>query len=72
MTLAKAHQATPMGAVMLSDEIYQATPMGSPRRRSATDTRAHPVSAIALEVLRIYEEGAARQRPAQARDSRQA
>lgn len=63
MTLAKGLTAgyAPMGAVMLSDAIYQAiadgvadgAPLGNGHTYSA-----HPVSAaIALEVLRIYEEG---------------
>ena len=63
MTLAKGLTAgyAPMGAVMLSDAIYQAiadgvadgTPLGNGHTYSA-----HPVSAaIALEVLRLYGEG---------------
>jgi adenosylmethionine-8-amino-7-oxononanoate aminotransferase len=63
MTFAKGLTAgyAPMGAVMLSDAIYQAiadgvadgAPLGNGHTYSA-----HPVSAaIALEVLRLYEEG---------------
>ena len=63
MTVAKGLTAgyAPMGAVLISDAIYQGiadgttpgTPMGNGHTYSA-----HPVSAaIALEVLRLYEEG---------------
>jgi adenosylmethionine-8-amino-7-oxononanoate aminotransferase len=63
MILAKGLTAgyAPMGAVMLSDAIYQAiadgTADGAPLGNGHTYS-AHPVSAaIALEVLRLYEEG---------------
>jgi adenosylmethionine-8-amino-7-oxononanoate aminotransferase len=63
MTIAKGLTAgyAPMGALLISDAIYQGiadgvapgTPMGNGHTYSA-----HPVSAaIALEVLRLYEEG---------------
>ena len=63
MTLAKGLTSgyAPMGAVLISDAIYQGvadgiapgTPMGNGHTYSA-----HPVSAaIALEVLRLYDEG---------------
>jgi adenosylmethionine-8-amino-7-oxononanoate aminotransferase len=63
MTMAKGLTAgyAPMGAVMLSDAVYQAiaegagpeTPVGHGQTYSA-----HPVSAaIGLEVLRLYQEG---------------
>ena len=63
MTVAKGLTAgyAPMGAVMLSDAIYQAiadaVAPGAPLGNGHTYS-AHPVSAaIALEVLRLYEEG---------------
>src|SRR5258708_5348802 len=63
MTLAKGLTAgyAPMGAVMLSDEIYQAIAeggaSGAPLGHGHTDS-AHPARpAIPPEVLRIYEEG---------------
>lgn len=63
MTIAKGLTSgyAPMGALLVSDGIYQAladggTP-GSPMGNGHTYS-AHPVSAaIALEVLRLYEEG---------------
>jgi adenosylmethionine-8-amino-7-oxononanoate aminotransferase len=63
MTMAKGLTAgyAPMGAVMISDAIYQGIAdgiaSGAPLGNGHTYS-AHPVSAaIALEVLRIYEEG---------------
>jgi adenosylmethionine-8-amino-7-oxononanoate aminotransferase len=63
MTLAKGLTSgyAPMGAVLLSDRIYQAiadgAPAGTPVGHGYTYS-AHPVSAaIALEVLRLYQEG---------------
>ncbi len=64
MTLAKGLTAgyVPMGATMLSERIYatiaDAAPAGtSPIGHGATYS-AHPVSAaVALEVLRLYDEG---------------
>lgn len=63
MTVAKGLTSgyAPMGALLVSDEIYQGlagggTP-GAPMGHGHTYS-AHPVSAaIALEVLRLYEEG---------------
>lgn len=63
MTVAKGLTAgyAPMGAVLISDAIYQgiadAVAPGAPLGNGHTYS-AHPVSAaIALEVLRLYEEG---------------
>ena len=63
MTVAKGLTAgyAPMGAVLISDAIYQGVAdgiaPGSPMGNGHTYS-AHPVSAaIALEVLRLYEEG---------------
>jgi adenosylmethionine-8-amino-7-oxononanoate aminotransferase len=63
MTLAKGLTAgyAPMGAVLISNAIYEGiaegTAAGSPMGNGHTYS-AHPVSAaIALEVLRLYEEG---------------
>jgi putrescine---pyruvate transaminase len=63
MTLAKGLTSgySPMGAVMISDAIYQAiadgTPKGAPLGHGYTYS-AHPVSAaVGLEVLRLYVEG---------------
>ncbi len=63
MTLAKGLTSgyAPMGALMMSEAVYagiaDGTPAGVPIGHGATYS-AHPVSAaIALEVLRIYEEG---------------
>ncbi|MBU6497093.1 MAG: aminotransferase class III-fold pyridoxal phosphate-dependent enzyme [Rhodospirillales bacterium] len=63
MTLAKGLTSgyAPMGAVMVSDPIYQViadgTPAGTPLGHGYTYS-AHPVSAaVALEVIRLYEEG---------------
>jgi adenosylmethionine-8-amino-7-oxononanoate aminotransferase len=63
MTMAKGLTAgyVPMGAVMMSDRIYagiaDGAPKGAPIGHGATYS-AHPVSAaVALEVLRLYEEG---------------
>jgi adenosylmethionine-8-amino-7-oxononanoate aminotransferase len=63
MTLAKGLTAgyVPMGATMLSEEVYatiaDAAPAGAPIGHGATYS-AHPVgAAVALEVLRLYEEG---------------
>ena len=63
MTLAKGLTAgyVPMGVTMLSEEIYatiaDAAPAGAPIGHGATYS-AHPVgAAVALEVLRLYEEG---------------
>lgn len=63
MTLAKGLTSgyAPMGAVLLSDAIYQAiadaAPAGAPVGHGYTYS-AHPVSAaVALEVLRLYHEG---------------
>ncbi len=63
MTMAKGLTAgySPMGALMMSDRIYQAiadsAPAGEPIGHGATYS-AHPVSAaVALEVIRLYEEG---------------
>nr|WP_116331463.1 aspartate aminotransferase family protein [Cupriavidus taiwanensis] len=63
MTLAKGLTAgyVPMGATMISGQLYagiaDGAPDGSPVGHGATYS-AHPVSAaVALEVLRLYEEG---------------
>jgi adenosylmethionine-8-amino-7-oxononanoate aminotransferase len=63
MTLAKGLTSgyVPMGAAMLSEEVYatiaDAAPSGAPIGHGATYS-AHPVAAaVALEVLRLYEEG---------------
>src|SRR4029453_14937787 len=63
MTLAKGLTSgyVPMGATMLSEQVYatiaDAAPAGAPIGHGATYS-AHPVSAaVALEVLRLYEEG---------------
>ena len=63
MTLAKGLTAgyVPMGATMISEQLYagiaDGAPDGSPVGHGATYS-AHPVSAaVALEVLRLYEEG---------------
>lgn len=63
MTLAKGLTAgyVPMGATMLSEAVYAAiadgAPAGAPIGHGATYS-GHPVAAaVALEVLRLYEEG---------------
>lgn len=63
LTMAKGLTAgyVPMGALMLSEKIYagiaDGAPAGAPIGHGATYS-AHPVSAaVALEVLRLYEEG---------------
>ncbi|MGI6247601.1 MAG: aminotransferase class III-fold pyridoxal phosphate-dependent enzyme [Pseudochelatococcus sp.] len=63
MTLAKGLTAgyIPMGAALISDEIYQvladAVPEGVPFGHGLTYS-GHPVSAaVALEVIRLYEDG---------------
>ena len=63
MTLAKGLTAgyVPMGATMLSEAVYQAiadaAPAGAPIGHGATYS-GHPVgAAVALEVLRLYDEG---------------
>ncbi|MEO8133867.1 MAG: aspartate aminotransferase family protein [Betaproteobacteria bacterium] len=63
MTIAKGLTAgyAPMGALLMSERVYagiaDGAPAGAPIGHGATYS-AHPVSAaIALEVLRIYEEG---------------
>lgn len=63
MTVAKGLTSAyvPMGAVFLSDRLYQsiagAMPIGLPFGHGTTYS-GHPVSAaVALEVLRLYEEG---------------
>lgn len=63
MTLAKGLTAgyVPMGATLISDQIYagiaDGAPGAAPIGHGATYS-AHPVSAaVALEVLRLYEEG---------------
>ncbi len=63
MTLAKGLTAgyVPMGATMLSEHIYatiaDAAPVGAPIGHGATYS-GHPVgAAVALEVLRLYDEG---------------
>ena len=62
MTLAKGLTAgyAPMGAVLLSDEIYETIASGSGRAvvGHGQTYSAHPVSAaVGLEVLRLYHEG---------------
>ena len=63
MTLAKGLTAgyAPMGATMVSEQVYagiaDGAPAGAPIGHGATYS-AHPVSAaVALEVLRLYDEG---------------
>lgn len=63
MTIAKGLTSgyAPMGALLMSERVYagiaDGAPSGAPIGHGATYS-AHPVSAaIALEVLRIYEEG---------------
>ena len=63
MTLAKGLTAgyAPMGATLMSERVFagiaDGAPAGTPIGHGATYS-AHPVSAaIALEVLRLYEEG---------------
>jgi len=63
MTVAKGLTSgyAPMGALLMSERVYQGiadgTPAGSVVGHGATYS-AHPVSAaVALEVLRLYEEG---------------
>ncbi|OWQ83763.1 aspartate aminotransferase family protein [Roseateles aquatilis] len=63
MTLAKGLTAgyAPMGALLMSEQVYagiaDGAPAGAPIGHGATYS-AHPVSAaIALEVLRLYEDG---------------
>jgi adenosylmethionine-8-amino-7-oxononanoate aminotransferase len=63
MTLAKGLTSgyVPMGATLLSERVYAAiadgAPQGAPIGHGATYS-AHPVAAaVALEVLRLYEEG---------------
>jgi adenosylmethionine-8-amino-7-oxononanoate aminotransferase len=63
MTLAKGLTAgyVPMGALMLSEPVYaaiaDAAPFGAPIGHGATYS-GHPVAAaVALEVLRLYDEG---------------
>jgi adenosylmethionine-8-amino-7-oxononanoate aminotransferase len=63
MTLAKGLTSgyVPMGATMLSEEVYatiaDAAPAGVPIGHGATYS-AHPVgAAVALEVLRLYQDG---------------
>jgi adenosylmethionine-8-amino-7-oxononanoate aminotransferase len=63
MTMAKGLTAgyVPMGATMLSEAVYaaiaDAAPAGAPIGHGATYS-AHPVAAaVALEVLRLYDEG---------------
>ena len=63
MTLAKGLTSgyVPMGATMLSEEVYatiaDAAPAGAPIGHGATYS-AHPVgAAVALEVLRLYQDG---------------
>lgn len=63
MTVAKGLTSgyVPMGATLMSDKVYSAiadgAPKGAPIGHGATYS-AHPVSAaVALEVLRLYEEG---------------
>lgn len=63
MTVAKGLTSgyVPMGATLMSDQVYAAiadgAPKGAPIGHGATYS-AHPVSAaVALEVLRLYEEG---------------
>jgi adenosylmethionine-8-amino-7-oxononanoate aminotransferase len=63
MTVAKGLTAgyVPMGAMLMSEKVYagiaDGAPAGAPIGHGATYS-AHPVSAaVALEVLRLYEEG---------------
>ena len=63
MTVAKGLTSgyVPMGATLMSDEVYAAiadgAPKGAPIGHGATYS-GHPVSAaVALEVLRLYDEG---------------
>ncbi|MEH0168169.1 aspartate aminotransferase family protein [Roseateles microcysteis] len=63
MTVAKGLTAgyAPMGALLMSEQVYagiaDGAPVGAPIGHGATYS-AHPVSAaVALEVLRLYEEG---------------
>lgn len=63
MTMAKGLTAgyVPMGATMMSEKVYagiaDGAPSGAPIGHGATYS-AHPVgAAVALEVLRLYEEG---------------
>jgi len=63
MTVAKGLTAgyAPMGALLMSERVYagiaDGTPNGAPVGHGATYS-AHPVSAaVALEVIRLYEEG---------------
>lgn len=63
MTVAKGLTSgyVPMGATLMSDKVYAAiadgAPQGAPIGHGATYS-AHPVSAaVALEVLRLYEDG---------------
>ena len=63
MTVAKGLTAgyAPMGATLMSEQVYagiaDGAPAGAPVGHGATYS-AHPVSAaVALEVLRLYEEG---------------
>ena len=63
MTVAKGLTSgyVPMGATLMSDKVYAAiadgAPKGAPIGHGATYS-AHPVSAaVALEVLRLYEDG---------------
>jgi adenosylmethionine-8-amino-7-oxononanoate aminotransferase len=63
MTVAKGLTAgyAPMGAVLMSDEVYQGIADGGSRADAVGHGQtysAHPVSAaIGLEVLRLYQEG---------------
>jgi adenosylmethionine-8-amino-7-oxononanoate aminotransferase len=63
MTMAKGLTAgyAPMGAVMMSDRVYNGIADGAPMSTVVGHGQtysAHPVSAaVALEVLRLYEEG---------------
>ncbi|RZM03491.1 MAG: aspartate aminotransferase family protein [Variovorax sp.] len=63
MTMAKGLTSgyVPMGAMMMTEKVYaaiaDAAPAGAPVGHGATYS-AHPVgSAVALEVIRLYEEG---------------
>src|SRR6185436_3864232 len=63
MTMAKGLTAgyAPMGAVMMSEQVYAGIADGTPKRALVGHGHtysAHPVSAaIGLEVLRLYHEG---------------
>ncbi|GAA0756051.1 aspartate aminotransferase family protein [Ideonella azotifigens] len=63
MTMAKGLTSgyVPMGAMLMSDEIYQTIADGAPAGvpiGHGTTYSAHPVSAaVGLEVIRLYEEG---------------